>query len=331
MRILVLDVAAEYGGAFTILMQHIDAARLDHSNQYIFVLSVGKFENSGNCSFVYFPWIKKSWFHRLYFDRFTILKVLRTYNPDRILSLQNITVSGTSIPQTLYLHQPLPFVEKRFRLIENPKFWIYQNIIARMIYRSIQKADVVIVQTRWMRDSAMRITKVSEAKFRIIPPHISETEGKYHPDSGADMKFFFPASALVYKNHKTIIEAAEILQKRGTTSYRVIFTLNGTEAEFMAVLHQRAISEELPIDWIGSIDLTTVYRYYSQSSLVFPSSIETFGLPLLEARQFNCPILASDCSFSREILEGYDRVRFFNPEDATELAQLMFEAINSPK
>lgn len=331
MKILVLDVAAEYGGAYTILIQHIDAARLDFANHYVFVVSVGKFQNSDNCSFVYFPWIKKSWFHRLYFDRFIIKKVLEEQHPDRILSLQNITVSKTSIPQTLYLHQPLPFVEKRFGIIENPKFWIYQNIIARMIYRSIRKADIVIVQTRWMRDAAMRITKTSESKYRVIPPHIPEIEGKYQPDNQVEPLFFFPASALVYKNHITIIEASEILKESGTTSYRIIFTLDGNEAKYIDALHQRSISNGLPIDWIGSIDLATVYRYYAQSSLIFPSSIETFGLPLLEARRFNCPILASDCSFSREILEGYDRVRFFNPEDASELARLMNEAIRFSK
>lgn len=331
MKILVLDVAAEYGGAFTILTQHIDEALLDAANQYVFILSTGSFRDEGNCSFVYFPWIKKSWFHRLYFDRFIIRKVLAEQQPDRILSLQNIVISGTNIPQTLYLHQPLPFVEKRFGLSENPKFWIYQNIIARMIYHSIRKAQLVIVQTRWMRDAAMRITHSPASKFQIIPPQIPQTIGNYTPDPKNGTLFFFPASALVYKNHSTIIEASEILKKEGITSYRVIFTLKGNEAKYLAALHQRSILQELPIDWIGSIDLKSVYDYYAKSALIFPSSIETFGLPLLEARRFNCPILASDCSFSHEILEGYAGVRFFNPYDATKLAQLMIEIIRSPK
>jgi glycosyltransferase involved in cell wall biosynthesis len=328
MKIAVLDVAADYGGAYTILKQHVEEAAQDKANRYVFILSVGKFQNTANSDFLYFPWVKKSWFHRLYFDRFVIQRVIRNLDVDAILSLQNITVAGVSIPQTLYLHQPLPFEKIRFSLFENPKFWVYQNIIARMIFKSVKQAKVVIVQSKWMRDACVRITHESEDKFKIIPPTIPNIQCAYQP--GTQPLFFYPASAYSYKNHKTIIEAVELLKKRGMENYRVVLTLKGNEAKYLLALRQRSDQADLPIDWIGSIPLEEVYRYYAKSILLFPSSIETFGLPLLEARNAKCPIIASDRVFSREILEGYTAASFFDPRDASKLADLMSDFI-SPK
>lgn len=41
---------------------------------------------------------------------------------------------------------------------------------------------------------------------------------------------------------------------------------------------------------------------YAKSILVFPSHIETLGLPLLEARAAGCRIVASDIAAAREAL-----------------------------
>ena len=75
--------------------------------------------------------------------------------------------------------------------------------------------------------------------------------------------------------------------------------------------------------YTGRIPIDKVYQYYSSSCLVFPSYIETFGYPLVEARSAGAIILASDCEFSHELLDGYDNAYFFNPFDEAELINLM--------
>ena len=94
------------------------------------------------------------------------------------------------------------------------------------------------------------------------------------------------------------------------------------------MLKQIVLDEDLPIEFIGSIDIEAVYEYYSKSILIFPSYIETFGLPMLEAKMHKSPILASDCAFSHEILDGYSDVKFFDPYDCIELTELLINAIN---
>jgi len=53
---------------------------------------------------------------------------------------------------------------------------------------------------------------------------------------------------------------------------------------------------------------------------VFPSKAETWGLPMTEAKEHNKPILASDRPFAKESVGKYDKVKFFDPDDARQLA-----------
>ena len=65
MRIMVFDVPAESGGALTILKQYYDRAINDKDNQWLFVISTPYLNETENVKVLRYPWIKKSWFHRL--------------------------------------------------------------------------------------------------------------------------------------------------------------------------------------------------------------------------------------------------------------------------
>ena len=80
---------------------------------------------------------------------------------------------------------------------------------------------------------------------------------------------------------------------------------------------------------LGSIPREQVFKFYQTSILLFPSYLESFPLPLLEARLFNTPIIASDRPFAREILEGYPNVDFFDPFSPDDLADKMKKYLES--
>lgn len=324
MRIMVFDVPAVSGGALTILNKYYDEAIRDKENEWIFVVSTPELKDTDNVKILNYPWIKKSWFHRLYFDNLVSNKIVEKYKVDEILSLQNVVVPKVKVKQTLYLHQPLPFVEKRYGLTENFKFWLYQNVISKMIFKSIEKADKVIVQTKWIRDAAMKKVNVKKEKFILKQPELNVTVKKlYASDENSENLFFYPASGLIYKNHEVIINACKLLKDKGISNYKVILTIKGDENKHIRKLKEIVIDEDLSIEFIGSIDIEAVYEYYSKSILIFPSYIETFGLPMLEAKMHESPILASDCAFSHEILDDYDKVEFFDPFNENELYMAM--------
>ena len=57
--------------------------------------------------------------------------------------------------------------------------------------------------------------------------------------------------------------------------------------------------------------------------LIFPSRMETWGLPISEAKDYGLPILVSDLPFAHETVGNYDKVKFFDCLDARSLAKIM--------
>jgi alpha-1,3-rhamnosyl/mannosyltransferase len=70
---------------------------------------------------------------------------------------------------------------------------------------------------------------------------------------------------------------------------------------------------------LGSVDDRTLATEYSGAlALLFPSRLEGFGLPVLEAMACGCPVVCSDASSLPEA--GGDAALYFNPDDATAAA-----------
>ena len=326
MKIVVFDVPAESGGALSILEEYYDKAVecSDKGITWLFVMSLPSMEETDNVRVLRFPWVKKSWLHRLYFDYVTAPNLVAKHRADRILSLQNVTIPRTSAPQTIYVHQSLLFVDKRYRLSEHPLLWIYQNVIGKRILKSMQKADRVIVQTNWMRDACINKAGIGGEKIEVSVPSINaDIERCFRPTKSSLSTFFYPASGWIYKNHEVIVKASILLKERRIADYRIVFTLQGDENRHIRQLYEKAREERVPIEFIGKIAREEVFDYYTRSVLIFASYIETFGLPMLEAKLHGTPVIASDCPFSHEILDGYEKASFFGPEDPVMLADLM--------
>lgn len=245
-----------------------------------------------------------------------------------MFSLQNTVVPFAGIEQVLYVHQSLPFVEHKFPFRVNRKFWLYQNVIGRLILYSIRKAKTVIVQTDWLRDICASKAGVSATKIKVIPPNVEvEIRSKFSSTPEALSTFFYPASALTYKNHSLIVQATQKLIEQGFTDFRVIFTLNGEESVESKELLSIVQDKQLPIEFRGPLSRETVFDLYGRSVLLFPSFIETFGLPMLEARLHETIVIASNCPFSREVLSEYRNAYFFDPFDSRQLAEHMMDLL----
>jgi glycosyltransferase involved in cell wall biosynthesis len=160
----------------------------------------------------------------------------------------------------------------------------------------------------------------------VIRPQINLNTIHIYKDSVEKRKcFFYPATSFTYKNHRIILEALRILKNKGYNDYEVNFTISKGENHHTEELYNFAQANSLKVNFLGSISRERVFKFYSTSILLFPSFVESFGLPLYEARQSETFVIASDCSFSREILQNYDNSLFFNPQDANELAKCILE------
>lgn len=333
MNIMVFDVPASSGGALSVLYDFYEEVKRhpDKTINWYFVVSTPFLSSEENIYILNFPWVKKSWFHRLYFDRFISPRLVQNYSISKVFSLQNIIIPKIKCAQILYLHQSLPFVEYKYKFRENKHLWIYQNIIAKAILKSIKKANKTIVQTQWMQKAVIELTYRTKEDIIVVPPQfeINTPKEYYSPVEKVNKTFFYPASAIDYKNHKIIIEACKRISSDTEIEYKVIFTLEKNESNFTKKLYDECILNNLPIYFEGKFDREKVFNHYLNSVLIFPSYIETFGLPLLEARLHNCRILAADTQFAREVLDGYNNVFYFKSNDAETLKQYMLNSINN--
>ena len=81
------------------------------------------------------------------------------------------------------------------------------------------------------------------------------------------------------------------------------------------------------LDFVTNEDLPSLYR--NALCFVLPSLYEGFGLPVLEAMQYGCPVLASNVSSLPEA--GGDAAVYFNPNDANDIAKTIEKVIKDEK
>nr|WP_309098432.1 glycosyltransferase [Fredinandcohnia onubensis] len=326
MRIVINNIAASSGGALSILKSfynYLVNSEIAKENEWIFLLSDNYIEETDNIKVIVLDKIKKKWVSRLKFDLYSGKRFISELKPDVVFSLQNTITFGLKCPKVLYMHQSIPFQkQKRFSFFkpEERILAIYQYIIGKLIKESIKKADITVVQTKWIKDAVIESTNVSSNKIiEIFPPQESFLTNKAKGNKQfKNSEFFYPAAKNFYKNHQCIYDACTVLSKKGFKDYHISLTIE----------NEKNGNNENNISYLGKMPHEQVIEKYSTSTLIFPSYIETVGLPLLEARQMGTVILASDCPFSREVLDGYENAYYFDPFNPQQLAELMGKVLS---
>jgi glycosyltransferase involved in cell wall biosynthesis len=326
MNIMVYDIAAENGGAVSVLNYFYERHKNDKANHYYYMLSVLHLDENDNITVINVPKIKNSWISRLAFDYVGVKKYLKKYGIDEVISLQNTIIPCFKGKQTVYEHNALPFSEYRFSLREDRKMWIYQNIIAKFMIHAVKRADHVIVQTEWMKEAVDRRVKGAGEKTEIQFPKVGIPKGYRYKKTDKPI-FFYPANGARFKNHRVVIEACEALKKDGYENYEVVFTLNGDETDEISKLYKISTDENLPVRWVGTLPREDVFGWYEKSALVFPSYIETVGLPIYEAENTGSPMILANCEYAKCVAKDYARAAYFDYDDAGALTELMAEYI----
>lgn len=319
MRIVVNDIAASEGGALSILFEFYEAVKkYDFKNEYIFLLSAPYVEESERIKVLLFPKIKKSHFKKIFFDFVTGKKIIRALKADLVFSLQNIIIFGTKVPQIVYIHQSIPYQkEKKFSFIkaDERKYAFIQYIIGGIINISAKKAAKVIVQTEWMKNAVCEKSRKSTNAIWVFTPSLGTDINLDTAGNFCSSAFFYPTSDFTYKNNSLPIRAAEILVSEGICEFKIEMTLPKRQKSVNNVIY------------LGRISRDEVMVKYAESTLIFPSYIETYGLPLAEAKKVGTIILAANCDYAYEVLNDYENAYFFDYTKPEELALLMKKVI----
>lgn len=115
--------------------------------------------------------------------------------------------------------------------------------------------------------------------------------------------FIYIASGDIHKNHKNLIEAWKILAQQGINCS---LTLTIDEIIYPVItkyINEAKEQHRLNIINVGNIDAIELSLLYQTSQvLIYPSFVESLGLPLLEASDYGLEILAPEMDYIRDII-----------------------------
>jgi glycosyltransferase involved in cell wall biosynthesis len=319
-HIIVNATALKRSGGLTILEQFIEAVP---SGKYEYIVfadsSVSLSLSKANIRIIHKS--IKSFAERFLWDSFGVKGWLHhnKIKPVATISLQNTNFrTDRSIPNFVYFHNAIPLSDARWNPFNKSEraLWFYKNIYPFFIRLYINRNTEIFVQSNSVSDSFAGYFHFPKAKIHIIVPKITMDIRTKSNDPSIDrnrLNLFYPATNFIFKNHLTIIKAISMLER--DLQQRITLHLTCKEQD----LPFKIANSEIPfkINFLDKIGFGRVLQLYEESdALLFPSYIETLGLPLIEAASIGMPVIVSDLPYSREILNNYPGAKFVKYDDA---------------
>ena len=293
------------------------------------VIQVDKFNN---IEFIEFPKSSSSYLRRFYLEYFYFKKLSLLMNPYLWLSLQDLSANVSSKITAVYCHNASAFYKISLKEVLLDKLFFLQNILYLFFYSiNIKKNDYIIIQQDWLRDKFNKIFNISKNKIIVSYPQSQNYfSSKDNITQRPEFVFLYPSFPRVFKNFELIFESVNIINSNyPSLKYKVIVTIDGSENKYTKNLLKKY--SDLPnVEFKGLVTRDEVFELYKNSDcLVFPSKLETWGLPVSEAKEFGLPILISDLPYAHETVNNYNKVLFFNPLSSADLTDKMLKAMDN--
>ena len=129
-----------------------------------------------------------------------------------------------------------------------------------------------------------------------------------------------------YKNFTNFIKAYSISKNLKKDFKIVCFGGGAFTSEEIKTFNKLNINLN-DILYLSGDDELLSYLYQNATALIYPSKYEGFGLPILEAMSFNCPVVCSNVSSIPEV--AGDAVEYFNPENIDDIEQKISSTVFS--
>jgi glycosyltransferase involved in cell wall biosynthesis len=223
--------------------------------------------------------------------------------------------------QTAYLDLPVPGAKRVVTLHDLtpekfPHLFGVPDVILAKRREAVMQADGVICISQRTREDMLEIFGPPAGKVAVIyhanslhfpPTEISQIDGPY---------LLFVGSRGGYKNFDTLLRAFG--QHPRLNSALKLVTIGGApfSPEEINLASKFGITDRLVRLTADDEKLASLYAH--AAAFIYPSLYEGFGIPLLEAMYYGCPIIASNASCFPEI--AGTAAMYFRPDSAEDLA-----------
>lgn len=204
--------------------------------------------------------------------------------------------------------------ERRYRGFIRVSFFHTINLLFR------KNAGIWACQSE---DVKTLLSKSLKVDARVLPFYV------FQPSVGVerDVDFCYVSFPYPHKNHDMLLNVIEKIGAKRKLS--IILTVPEIPANEGILKRIDDINAKMSADTIinpGQVSREESLDIYAKSRyLVFPSVLETLGLPLVEALACGCRIIASDMPYAHSAIEN---LLCFSPNDENELEKVLIEALD---
>lgn len=326
-NVIINATATKTSGALTILNSFIQYLSFIENNEIFFILITVKKNYFHNTKYLKVYEIEEqNWIHRIIWDNKGLQKFcdLNKIKPNLIISFQNTSskMNNKKLKQIVYYHQALSLIKYKWNPLKKEELllFLYNKFYGYFVNKN-NKNTIYVVQLPYIKDLLCKkfrnIKKENVFVIRPNLPKININDFNSKSDKYKDV-LLFPAIPAIYKNHKIIIDSIDLLIKTKPelkNKIKVLFTISKENEIYNYIVSKNLTNiiyceENIPYEKLLEV-------YTNAKGLLFPSRIESYGLPLIEAAIFGLPIIAADLPYSRDVLLNYKNVCFCNPDDVS--------------
>jgi len=197
--------------------------------------------------------------------------------------------------------------------------------------RGIERAAKVVAVSNNTKDDLLKYIKLSAAKIKLIYNGFNKFKRPEVDDSKGE---FFLAVGTVKprKNILNIVKAFTLFTKESKNQNTKLLIVGkySASSDYYQLIYQHIKNNNIEdrVIFLGNIsDKELSSLYYTAYALVFVSSFEGFGFPILEAMYCGAPVITSNIGSMKELAE--DSALLADPKSPKEISQQMLKIYNN--
>lgn len=239
---------------------------------------------------------------RQVWQRFSLPKLLKQLKADLVLT-NSFFLPRTPCPQVVHHQNLWTCFAKGFLpyLKVHPK-WLLLSLMAR---RGLAKANANVFISEHVRVCSERLVPKSKTKNQTIYYGLSELyESIRGQASDAGRRPFtlcaLQAQADYKRNEDLILALADLVRRAPQHNWQLEIAGWGDFSQWQKMAEEHGVADR--IKWLGFLNSQqTAELLRTSACLVYPSTFEGFGIPLIEAFASRCPVVAVDCTAIPEV------------------------------
>lgn len=290
--------------------------------EYILLIPNNKFDLSHFPSYLKIKYIECK-FVIFWYEYYlpTLLKKTKNatiFYPSGILGLfssyKNVKLIST-------IHDVASFLPLKY----NPITFDLKKILGRIyrrfsFYKIVKNSKIIFTVSKTAKKGIKDIIMKEKLELPEILVAYNASEINKLSNTSKRKNFLCITGESKHKNYKCILNAFDFIQNNYLKGWTIYFVGLNQDSEINHKCGMKIIKTKYQ-------NLHKIRELYSQSyCLIFPSFYESFGIPLVDALNSNCHIIASSKGSSTEICDR--SALYFNPESPKELSRKILEMVN---